>query len=199
MNLEELSKSQLLMLTLLVNFVVSIATGILTVSLLDQAPAVVTKTVNQIVDHTIETVAAAAPVVAPPIASTPSPSEQDLVTSALAATEARTVIIYPASGTSSPAVGIGTYLPKSRAVATAALESLPAQALIVFASGTSSPASLAHKGGGVAIYGFGDAAILPAAPVPTLVPSANLELGETVLAIDVDGSAKTGIVSQVGA
>ena len=34
MNIEELSKSQLILLTILVNFVTSVATGILTVSLL---------------------------------------------------------------------------------------------------------------------------------------------------------------------
>jgi hypothetical protein len=198
MNLEELSKPQLLLLTILVNFVTSVATGILTVSLLDQAPPVVTRTVNQIVDHTIETVAAAAPVVAPPPSTPPAPSAEDLVTSALAAAAARTVQIYPASGTSSPVAAIGTYLPASRAVATAALEALPAQAIIVFASGTSSPASLAHEGGGIAIYGFGDAQPLPEAPVPALVTSDKLKLGETVLAIDTDGSAATGILSRVG-
>jgi hypothetical protein len=56
MNIDDLSKSQLLLLTLLVNFVMSIATGIVTVSLLDQAPQTVTQTVNRIIEHTVETV-----------------------------------------------------------------------------------------------------------------------------------------------
>jgi len=38
MDFEGLSKSQLILLTILVNFVTSVATGILTVSLLDYAP-----------------------------------------------------------------------------------------------------------------------------------------------------------------
>lgn len=46
---------------MLVSFVSSIATGIVTVSLLGQAPPGVTKTINQIVEHTIQTVVPGAP------------------------------------------------------------------------------------------------------------------------------------------
>ncbi len=56
MNLEQLTKHQIVLLTLLVSFVTSIATGIVTVALMDQAPAGVTRVVNQIVEHTIERV-----------------------------------------------------------------------------------------------------------------------------------------------
>src|SRR6185369_2438741 len=115
MNIEELSKSQLILLTILVNFVTSVATGILTVSLLDHAPAYVTQTVNRVVEHTIETVAAAAPAA---IIQAPAPSNQDLVTAALGADATRAVVIYVAeTGTSTPIISVGTFLPKSRAVA----------------------------------------------------------------------------------
>lgn len=56
MDLEHLTKHQILLLTLLVSFVTSIATGIVTASLMDQAPQSVTRTINQIVEHTVETV-----------------------------------------------------------------------------------------------------------------------------------------------
>ncbi|HEY5383002.1 MAG TPA: hypothetical protein VIJ88_00380, partial [Candidatus Paceibacterota bacterium] len=61
MDLEHLNKHQIVLLALLVSFVSSIATGIVTVSLLDQAPPGVTKTINQIVEHTIQTVVPASP------------------------------------------------------------------------------------------------------------------------------------------
>lgn len=57
MDLEKLTKHQILLLTLLVSFVTSIATGIVTVSLMDQAPEGVTRVINQIVERTVETVA----------------------------------------------------------------------------------------------------------------------------------------------
>lgn len=56
MDLEHLTKHQIVLLTLLVSFVTSIATGIVTVSLVNQAPPEVTRTINQIVEHTVERV-----------------------------------------------------------------------------------------------------------------------------------------------
>ncbi len=200
MNIEELSKSQLILLTILVNFVTSVATGILTVSLLDHAPAFVTQTVNRVVEHTIETVAAAAPatIIQQAPAQAPAPSNQDLVTAAIGADAARAVAIYAAdTGTSTPAISIGTYLPKARAIATAAQDALPKEALIEFTDGSYVPASLARQGKGVAIYGFADSAMLPKMSSPALVASSDLKLGETALALGADGSAATGIVSRV--
>lgn len=195
MNIEELSKSQLILLTILVNFVTSVATGILTVSLLDHAPAFVTQTVNRVVEHTIETVAAAAPAA---IVQAPAPSNQDLVTAAIGADASRVIAIYGAdAGTTTPAVSIGTYLPKSRIAVTAAQDALPKEALIEFTNGVRIPASLAREGRGIAIYGFADDASLPKMTSPAVIASGDLKLGETALALGADGAASTGIVARV--
>ncbi|MFZ2167249.1 MAG: hypothetical protein WAV50_00055 [Minisyncoccia bacterium] len=194
MDIEELSKAQLILLTILVNFVTSVATGILTVSLLDHAPAFVTQTVNRVVERTIETVAAAPAA----IIQAPAPSNQELVTAAIGAVASRAVAIYDATtGTSTRAIAIGTYLPKARAIVTAAQDALPKEALIEFTTGAYIPASLSQEGKGITIYGFADSATLPKMTSPVLVASGELKLGETALALGADGYASTGIVARV--
>jgi hypothetical protein len=197
MDIEELSKSQLILLTILVNFVTSVATGILTVSLLDHAPPIITQTVNRVVERTIETVAQAAPAA---IIQAPAPSNQDLVTKAIGLASSRAVILYPVdASTTTPPVAHGTFLPKSGVVVTATAKDLPKEAIVAFATGESLPVSLSREGEGLSIYGFADDAAFPKVSPAVLMSPTDLRLGETTLALTGDGFAATGIVSRVSA
>ena len=54
MDIKELNKTQLILLAILLSFVTSIATGITTVTLMQQAPTSVTTPINRVVQQTIE-------------------------------------------------------------------------------------------------------------------------------------------------
>ncbi|MFA6257533.1 MAG: hypothetical protein WC671_00780 [Candidatus Paceibacterota bacterium] len=54
MDIKELNKTQLILLAILLSFVTSIATGITTVTLMQQAPASFTTPINRVVQQTIE-------------------------------------------------------------------------------------------------------------------------------------------------
>lgn len=82
--MEDLNKNQIVLLTILISFVTSIATGIMTTSLLQQAPVEVTRNINRIVEKTIETVTTPASVVtSPKEVTTVVVKEEDQIISAI--------------------------------------------------------------------------------------------------------------------
>ncbi len=80
--MEDLNKNQIILLVLLVSFVTSIATGIMTTSLLQVAPVEVTRNINNVVEKTIQTVAPALPD-QPKQTTTVVVSEEDQVISSI--------------------------------------------------------------------------------------------------------------------
>lgn len=193
MDIEDLSKSQLLLLTILVNFVVSIATGVLTVSLLDQAPTTVTQTVNRIVDHTIETVTTQVPV---GNTQGSAPSSEELLTKAIAGNSARSVELLRSGGTVSSARGV--YLPLSKMVVTYAND-LTGRVTVRFADGTSVEADKVKEDGPLKVYAFAPDANLPNAPATKLLQAQEVKQGQTAIALDAQGAAVTGIVAKIDA
>lgn len=97
MDLEQLTKHQILLLTLLVSFVTSIATGIVTVSLMDQAPEGVTRVINQIVERTVETVTPATQGAAVTKTETVVVTQDDLVPQSIATAQKSVVRIIRAN------------------------------------------------------------------------------------------------------
>lgn len=98
--MEELTKQQIILVTLLVSFVTSIATGIVTVALMDQAPPGMTQTINRVVERTIEKVTPAQPNQAAAVVTkeTVVVKEDDLVVSAIAKNSQSMVSIFGVFG-----------------------------------------------------------------------------------------------------
>lgn len=81
MDIKELNKSQLILLAVLLSFVTSIATGITTVTLMQQAPASFTTPVNNVIKQTIEKIQQ---VEGKTVTQTVVVKEEDLVVDAIA-------------------------------------------------------------------------------------------------------------------
>ena len=113
MRMEELSKSQIVLLTLLVSFVTSIATGIVTVSLMDQAPPAVAQTVNRIIERTVEKVVPSPLGQSAAVVTTEKTviiKESDLIVQAVEKITPSLVRVYTNSAEDSVFLGLGIIL-----------------------------------------------------------------------------------------
>ncbi len=121
MDIEHLTKLQIVLLVLLVSFVTSIATGIVTVTLLEEAPPVVTQTINRIVEHTIERVVPGETQTATVIETekTVVVNEEDLITQAIEKNTDKIVQIFRNTEDGSVYVGAGALVSKDGVVAAA--------------------------------------------------------------------------------
>lgn len=191
MNIEDLSKSQLLLLTVLVNFVTAIATAVLTVSLLAETPTTVVQTVNRIVDHTIETVTQV-----PVIASQPDdvPSSEELLVAAISGNAARAVSLYHDEDKRDSA-GRALFLPAARAVVL--VGDGPTRLYAEFPDGTFVEAGRSERTDRLTLYTFSADAALPQVTSAALITSSEIRQGQTVIALSSDRRATTGIVAKV--
>lgn len=111
MDIEHLSKSQIVLLTLLVSFVTSIATGIVTVSLMDQAPPAISQTVNRVIERTVEKVSTAGQAAAVVTQQkTVVVKESDLIAQAVDRVNPSIVRIYTPSRESPAFLSLGVVL-----------------------------------------------------------------------------------------
>ncbi len=198
MNLEQLNKSQIVLLTLLVSFVTSIATGIVTVSLVEKAPTDVTRVVQRVVERTVEQVAPAdqqATVITKE--KTVIVREADLIAAAVAQNKSRIIAIR--SGSTGAVVTYGVRIDASGTIATDAGALVASGAYYVAAEEeTRVPLSVVADGGarGVALLAPPQDETLPQEAVtPSEIP---LQLGQTVVALVGGETIATGLVSALG-
>ena len=107
--MEDLTKTQLILLMLLVSFVVSIATGITTVTLMDQAPESIIQPITKVIRETVEMVV---PGETKTITETNTIiiKEEDLIVKAIENNQKSLVNLYSFYGETEEKVGTGFFV-----------------------------------------------------------------------------------------
>ena len=209
--MEELTKTQIVLLTLLVSFVTSIATGIVTVALVDQSSQGVGQTIQTVVQRTIETVIpSAAPdeekgktvssIVTTSPTTIPAPSEAELIVQAVAKNSASLVRIKKANADPSEAfVALGVVVSAKGVLVTdhgLALSSFT-KYVGVLSSGKEVPLTnidIRATGTNVAIFRF-TPPVGDNISVATLGDSNKLNLGQKV--VSLSGADKDTVVTGI--
>lgn len=199
MDIEKLSNSQLLLLTLLVSFVTSTASGVLTVSLLEETPQTVTQTVNRVVERTIERVEQAENGGAAVVTreTTVVVKEEDVLGDSVQKHLGRIAALHSAT-TTTQAIGSGIILPGEGLLATATQAVRGVEKILVKIGNSVYPAKIVFESdNGVAL-------IAPELPEGKTLPQVDYEvltegirLGQSVSALSGRGAVLTGIISLV--
>lgn len=195
MDIEELNKTQIVLLTLLVSFVTSIATGIATVTLVEQAPTDVTRVINKVVERTIEIVKPVQGASVITKETTIIVKEEDAITETISLIKESSVEVLAEGGTY---LGGGFVTSGGEFVVTdSALVSTDGSYTISFVDGATTTAYTAQQDerNGVAIlklYERRDGSNIP------IGNTTNLKLGQSVLLLRESGkSVATGIISEL--
>lgn len=202
--MEHLTKQQIVLLTLLVSFVTSLATGIITVSLMDQGTIGITQTINRVIERTVEKVVmetpesgAAAVVTAPTLAQIVEKNSQAIIR------------IKPGNGTAADVTGLGVLLtPEGLILTDKSTVGLPGDGTVrpsynaIASTGEEFPLQILQTEiiGDVAFA----ALIVPVnkklTPVIWSGKTTSIKLGETVYALSGKNSSvlETGIITKRG-
>ncbi len=209
MDMEKLTKQQIVLVTLLVSFVTSIATGIVTVALMDQAPAGMTQTINRVVERTIERV------VTEPAKSNNSAAvvtretivvkEDDKIVESVDKNKASVVRIYTKTDDVAQRifVGLGTFVTKEGLIATGdVFADLRGKYIVTLDNNKFYDVTVLAQSGGNQFYFL---KVIqdeknPVSFTPVIFSNSDsLKLGQTVIAWggQTQNSVSTGIVSSL--
>lgn len=213
MDIEHLTKTQIVMLALLVSFVSSVATGIVTVSLVSQAPEGVTQTINRIVERTVEKVVTepSKAIVAVASGNTPAPTiektvvvkEDDLAANSIAQLQKSIVKIVEKGGPESGFYARGVIVDAKGTIVTdrsVVDPNLGSEA--IFPNGERVPITARSSESGSAILIF-DASFIgtstPSFSVAPLADISKLKLGQAVIRIGGKGkdAVSTGVIASL--
>ncbi len=204
--MNDLNAQQIVLLTLLVSFVTSIATGIVTVSLLEQAPEPVTQTINRIVEKTVERV-----VMEPTPETDNKPTEKEVVTvvvkeedltiEAVKKNSGSLVRLYEKAGDLKQFIAFGIVINAQGEFIVDSSKILPRADYIAAYSNGEFEVKTAYKptGAAFAILAPQAAEGVTGFDSATFGDASGLQLGQTVISIGGQTSAavSTGIVTQI--
>ena len=188
MNIEQLTKSQLVLLALLLSFVTSIATGIVTVSLMEQAPPVIAQTVNRVVERTIETVVPASQAAASATVRerTVIVRESELISQAVTKISPSVVRLYADSSEGAAFLGLGIVLNTEGAIVSdASTFSTSSEAAVALPNGTRLRIYLTNRdtAAGLVFLQATTTEEVKHTWIPAIVAVSNPILGQTVIAL----------------
>jgi len=182
--MEDLTKTQIVLLALLVSFITSIAAGIITTSLLAQAPQSVTQTVERVVEQTVEQVAPASSTGGATVKETTVVSEDDAVQNSIASALPSIVRISSSNNTF---YALGAIVSKSGLVVSDEHGIVASDIYsITLSDGSTLPASVVavSNSGNIALFKINPDAAHATGFSPIALSKTPLKLGQTVIVIE---------------
>jgi len=195
MDLEHLNKTQIILLTLLVSFVTSIATGIVTVSLVNQAPPQMQAAVNHIIERTVQQVMPATQTASPATTiKTVVVKNDDLAAQSIASVR-KSIIRIVSADAPDIMVARGIIIDaKGVAITDRGVLDAAASYLAILPDGTHVPAAVRSSGTTtpVALLDLTLATSTPALTPATFADPSKLQLGQSVIRIGGTGGDSVG-------
>lgn len=197
MELEKLNTTQVVLLTLLVSFVTSIATGIATVSLMENAPADVTRVISRIIEQPIQTITPGGRDI---VTETVVVREGELIAQAVSRALPSIVRIYEETRSDLAFVGFGVLVTVEGRVMTASgILEHGDEYVIVLHNGTQVTAEETEESGTRFLQIVSNDEVLPELTQASFAPYDVLALGQSVISIGGGASASisAGIISEL--